>query len=484
MYLPREYTPLSSTLLVMKRQLAASPFASPVLKQPCTARLDMEDCSSDSDSSETEDLAQPLSLGDLRTETYDLTSITATTCSSYFTQIGLDGGESRHPLHSTATISNWHPPVHSTMVESQKALASNTATNLPTIREISRIPSCTSAADSGVAALTETNSTSTVNLSSSSSSSKFDSNELGITRSSSNPVLLQANKDELHVPARSDVSYEATKPQAQNGTQGYKAREKWLNSRTLSTAHPTIKHPDLPTIQETEAQMETPSVKSTVAVNVPCESDSGLVPSPDTHSRHTSDQLKLSTDLLTHAHAPTGEVLVSLSPHIIGSKLQGPALLHTANYNSSTVTNACGGPAHPHTSPSLQCTPSRYNTLRSEALIHQMKFNTKPLFPSSVLPSRLKLSSTPLSAQFYPQPGTTPSNYFHQYEGAISAFGVGGGSHLHSTYHTPPSRYSGFRGGPSSLGNKSSFAGLTREVLRRKESLKSRLQFSSELYFD
>ena len=172
----------------MKRQLAASPFASPVLKQPCTARLDMEDCNSDS--SETEDLAQPLSLGDLRTETYDLTTITATTCSSYFTQIGLEGGDSRHPLHSTATTSYWHPPVHSTMVESQRAPASNTATNLPTIREISQIPSSTSAADSGVAALAETNTTSTVNLSSG-NSSKFDSNELSITKSSSNPVLYE-----------------------------------------------------------------------------------------------------------------------------------------------------------------------------------------------------------------------------------------------------------------------------------------------------
>jgi len=465
----------------MKRQLAASPFASPVLKQPCTARLDMEDCNSDS--SETEDLAQPLSLGDLRTETYDLTSITATTCSSYFTQIGLEGGETRHPLHSTATTSYWHPPVHSTMVESQRALASNTATNLPTIREISQIPSSTSAADSGVAALAETNTTSTVNLSSG-NSSKFDSNELSITKSSSNPVLLQANKDEVRVPSRPDmdVSYEATKSQTQNGAQSHKAREKWLNSRMLSTAHPKIRHPDLPTIQENETQMETPTEKTATAVNIPCEPDSGLVPSPDTYSRPTTDHHKLNTHLPTSMHAPARGILISLSPHLVGSKLQGPTLLHTAKYNS-TGANAYGGTTHSHSSPSLQCTPSRYNTLRSEGLIQQIKFTTKSVFPSSVLPSRLKFSSTPLSSQFpslYPHLGTT-SNCYHQYESTISSFGGGGGSHLHST-HTPPSRYSSFRDGSSSLGNKASFAGFTREVLRRKESLKSRLQFNSELF--
>ena len=109
----------------------------------------------------SEEIPQPLSLADLQTETYDLTSITAaTTCTSYFTQLVTEDGDSnvlheRHPLHSTVANPNslWNP---STVLDPHKGPQFAEATAglhmLPSIREISRInaPSM-NATDSGVA---------------------------------------------------------------------------------------------------------------------------------------------------------------------------------------------------------------------------------------------------------------------------------------------------------------------------------------------
>ena len=441
---------------VMKRQLAVSPFASPVLKQPCTMRTDMEDCNSNSDSCETEDLAQPLSLNDLNTETYDFTNITATTCTSYFTQIGLE--ESRHPLHSTATNSRWQAPIHSTMVDVQRQLG---AASLPTVQGVSQIPSSTWAADSGVAASAEFNATSAQSLTSS-------SNELGITKSSSNPFMLQASKEEeLQTQPQPNKSSKTAASQTQNGAQDYKPREKRPNPWMLSTAHPKSKHPDLPTIQEGQTQTDIPAKNKGMENNIPCESDSGLVASPDEmYSRQTTDSHRPRTSVPTSAYAPTGGSLTSASPHPTGLKLQ--AFPHTTRLHYDST--AYGGSTP--TSPILQYTPSRYNTaypLKSGLVPHQMKFST--VFPNSILPSRPKLSTTPIPSL----PSTLP-----QPENSVYSFGVGGGGSLSSVYHTPPSRYSGLRGRGSSLGDRTSFAGFTRDVLRKKASLKSRLQFSSE----
>ena len=441
------------THTVMKRQLAVSPFASPVLKQPCTMRTDMEDCNSNSDPCETDDLAQPLSLSDLKTETYDFTNITATTCTSYFTQIGLE--ESRHPLHSTATHSRWQAPVHSTMVDLQRQLG---AASLPTVQGVSQIPSSTWAADSGVAASAEFNATSAQSLTGS-------SNELGITKSSSNPFMLQASKEELQAQSKPDKSSETAASQTQNGTQDYKSREKQPNSWMLSTAHPKSKHPDLPTIQEGQTQTDVPAKNNGTENN--SKSDSGLVASPDEmYSRQTTDPHRPGTSVPTSAYAPMAGSLTSASPHPTGLKLQ--VFPHTTRLHYDSTAYGGSGP----TSPILQYTPSRYNTaypLKSGLVPHQMKFPT--VFPNGILPSRPKLSTTPIPSL----PSTLP-----QPEHSVYSFGVGGGSGLSSVYHTPPSRYSGLRGRGSSLGDGTSFAGFTREVLRKKASLKSRLQFSSE----
>lgn len=146
---------LSSLPAAKKRQLAPSPFASPVLKHPCTVRDDQTTphatptpqskspaslrssmagisslgVSSLTEVTEDESLAQPLCLADLCTQTSDLTSVTATTCTGYFNELCLEDSERElmgtssgtelnrpHPLHSTAHVAhlgstqltNWH----------------------------------------------------------------------------------------------------------------------------------------------------------------------------------------------------------------------------------------------------------------------------------------------------------------------------------------------------------------------------------------
>lgn len=129
----------------MKRQLAPSPFASPVLKHPCTVRDDevtppvptfeespATPCTSSigvsslTEVTEESRQAQPLCLADLQSS--ELTGITSTTCTSYFNKMCLEDSEREitgissinghrlHPLHSTAhlahlgltRLANWH----------------------------------------------------------------------------------------------------------------------------------------------------------------------------------------------------------------------------------------------------------------------------------------------------------------------------------------------------------------------------------------
>ena len=93
---------------VTKRQLASSPFTSPLVKQPCVRAPD-----GDLDGDE---LAPPLSLADLQMDTYDLTDPSL---------IVKTGGT---PLHSTASLARpqwWQAPVHSTAVESQHLATSS-----------------------------------------------------------------------------------------------------------------------------------------------------------------------------------------------------------------------------------------------------------------------------------------------------------------------------------------------------------------------
>ena len=249
----------------LKRQLVASPFASPVLKQPCTKRLDIleEDSTHapppnhrhhhppshnhrdipNNESDSKSSIPQPVSLADLGTETYELTSITPTTCTSDFAQFGLDDptenatraeNDRPHPLHSTAAghmtmmssiPAHWNPPIHSTMMVDSHCCkvqgSNNLSTNkpipqvsLPLVGGLSRIQSHSHSTanstndsrlqpaivgDSGVAASGEFNFNNTAAATMASmalhgGSSKVG--ESGIAVSGSDPVLKVAKTEE------------------------------------------------------------------------------------------------------------------------------------------------------------------------------------------------------------------------------------------------------------------------------------------------
>ena len=94
--------------LVLKRQFNGSSEASPRLKHQRVYHLEHNS------SSESEDTPAIISLGDLQTDT---SSSLPTTCTTYFTNMGLDEGEEK-PLHSLVTT--WQPNTHSTMLEHQR----------------------------------------------------------------------------------------------------------------------------------------------------------------------------------------------------------------------------------------------------------------------------------------------------------------------------------------------------------------------------
>ena len=183
---------------VTKRQLLASPFASPVLKHPCTKRTDIdnsviddinekihhditdnppikiENDSPPSEHDSSEEMAEPLSLDDLRTETLELTNITATSCTGYFTNLELDdvghvameiqGHTHQSMKGSVSSSSEWpphHPKAHSTMVDSQHRPHTHIPTDIsgPHVRGLSQIPITSQTSltglDSGVAGSVE-----------------------------------------------------------------------------------------------------------------------------------------------------------------------------------------------------------------------------------------------------------------------------------------------------------------------------------------
>ena len=426
----------------MKRQLTASPLASPVLKQPCKTRRDTEPEddleTGDEDSGE---LAQPLSLADLKTETYDFTSITATTCTSYFTNLGIDDVESKLlPLHSTAATSayNFHPPACSTMLSSQRVPTTTAGIQLMTTQG----PSCV---DSGVAASSEFNATSGVSL----------TNELGITKSSSNSQLSNTNKDEQ---SKSDSNAEASDSGSQKQT------AKFTSLGGQSTVISKCKHPELPTIQEGMMDVQARTTPPYRAPSTPSEVDSGLASPLEgiqalNGLRHVSDPLRADCRSVTPHHGLSPQL--KCTPDPLGSKLPSskPSSLlgvhcNTAGYGTFT---------------SLHTTPSRYSATTSttamglgsgHTLTHQGKFTSKAIFPRSVLPSRLKLH-TPLTPTLS-LPGST------SYNSSTTT-----NSRANANIRLTPTRYSGVR-------HRSSFTRLTEEVLRKKEMLKSKLQFNSK----
>ena len=404
-----------------------SPFASPVLKQPRRKVPEGEEV--EDEASDTEDLAQPLSLADLQTETYDFTNITTTTCTSYFTNMD---GSSRHPLHSTAATSayNWQPPTHSTMVTScgVPTIGSGLPVNFPPIRGTSQ---AVFPIDSGVVASGEF--TSGTNL----TNSKYDTNEFGITKSSSNPQFSQSSNKE-----------ESSNSDHESGHQQTPTPDNKFSQHTKS------KHPDLPTILENEPQVnKLPQTGANSLMrnvrNDPALADSGLVSTPETQQEFSSGQ----TRYLDKPKLRNGIQCDSM-------KYQIGANLHTSNFPQFH------GMPYNH---NLHRTPSRYSTTHiipfTTAVTQPGKFTSKPVFQSSILPSRLKLHTSPLLS--------SPMSFVGAAGSSLTTNVVD-----RSTFNTP-SRYSSI----TFSGHNEGFAGFAEEVIWKKELLKARLQFSSEWWW-
>ena len=450
---------LSSPFIVMKRQLAPSPFASPVLKQPCMKRPEpeKEEGGLEKDqveNSDSEELAQPLSLADLKTETYDFTSITATTCSSYFTQMGLDEDrENRQPFHSTASSSHhpFHPPAHSTMVTSRH-VPTTIPFSLPPVIVMShsQYPS-SSCTDSGVAA----------------------SAEFNVTNLTSNSQMqsLQASGEELSkqdcIPSESPSDSSSSYAHSSSyGHQEAKAKDRKQSTPMLLKSqlhtHSVSKQPDLSTIEEGELQMETAVLEpnaecSDAELHAPSQMDSGLAFSPEVEAESIAetqtDRLALPRDLAKYTPSP-----IKLKLHS-----QKYAALLEGHYGAKATHNTIG---------SLHSTPSRHSTITTSLVPcgshfthNQGKFTSKSIFQSTVLPSRLKLYPTLSLPLTFSLPGSVLS-------GANSTTPTGGGI-ITSNNSTTPSRH--FR-----LGSTHKLASFAEEVLRKKQTFKSRLQFNSK----
>ena len=515
----------------MKRQLIASPFASPVLKHPCTTRLDidtepishdikgnncnivdigtsieyqdvgdngMKNNNHNGGSSErsSDEIAEPISLGDLRTETLDLTNITATTCTSYFTNLDLEdntrdpvtmdtrtGGQS-DPLHSTegavpsSEASVWHPShpqAHSTMVDSQFRINSNQplppGSFYPNLDPSSSVPGTSMGfgrpllhtaglvssqfssvdVDSGVATSVEFNPS--VNMSSSKLiGEKVNPNEVSVSANQS--VTGPATNDNGNVECLS-VVYANLKEDANEDVASYKT------PRHLKQRHCRSKLSMIKEKRDDDRQTNVQCVpKSLLAPNTDSEmADSGLVFSPNVNSNLVCTSANTPMNKLECNHGETG-------PH---------CLVHTCSHPSS---HHCG-----------ITTSSSVTSHRS-----RLPVRSHPI-SSSVLPSRLKLhSSIPsFSPSHYPQstPGGAQTPSLLLYRGASSPRTEPSAlrmSQLKPTspaerlHVTPPSRYTAAKFVPSSHagGQHLSGSAFPEEVLRKKKALKARLKFSSE----
>ena len=540
-----------------------------MLKQPCTKRLDIleedsahspphnhhhphhppshnhRDIPSDESDSESS-IPQPLSLADLQTETYELTSITPTTCTSDFAQFGLDDPTENatsaenaepHPLHSTAAghmtmmssvPTHWNPPIHSTMmVDSHcKVQGSNHLTtkpipqvSLPLVGGLSRIQSHSHStangaiesqshsaivADSGVAASGEFNFTNTA--AAMALHSNTNAGESGIAMSGSDPALKMAEAKERVqnvVEGRAKVggnlsrdvplaSKLCSRPDGKNGPTLMANREANFESKGYVQQH----------TNEKRGEGSEDKLRRAVA-HCHSEVDSGLVFSPEhnlleripeeqpavlQHTVPTSERAKI------HPLSPSmGSGLISSEQHKFHVYHQKTPSRHS-NLQPSTGFVVPMSPAtfhHHHHHVGGGGAPGLINNgLGSHYPAFSSRLTSKctGLPSGAVLPSRLKLSSTNaitagLKSPSYMYSSFVPhhNNYRGKENGAPlsslgsqDVFGVGGASKT-----TPTSRYSG-KGTLKSLSGKSNMSNQMDEVIRKKEIVKARLQFSSK----
>ena len=411
------------------------------------------------------DIPHSLSLGDLQTETYDLTSITAATtgncCFSHLTAEDIENHADLHamqPLHSTVVVPNFVPS--STVFDPRKGVTFAETNEeylvLPSIREISRINAQSASAsvtDSGVV----TSGTSSSPLAGNdgvggvdgSSSSRLASNDRagGVvgtdsTRLAGGDRVGGVNRTGLTYLAGNDTAtVNKQQPPIQGGGQqieveedlrglcvrGGVAERKCADLRLL-TALPRV--PEAPSVTEGEAKTEGGRCGCGRRSGV----DSGFIFSP--YQPHT----------LLGQHLPGSERLRTSSNRQIprGPFLSPSTHLHSVTPPQCVVTHM-GRPTQ---------SSSTTATCRRAGLASRTNF------PGKVLPSlaRLPSSSSPCSRG--------------------SGVCVRGRSNVNKT----PNRYTDFSGWFGGSGTcRTSFAGMPCDLLRRKETLKAKLQLSSKL---
>ena len=586
----------------MKRQLAASPFASPVLKHPCTTRPDMEEEEEEGnptnnnvdphfnrqpsshislkhqqqeqqrdDGNLSEEMAQPLSLADLHTDTYtyDLTNVTSTAC---YTAMDLGepdfddntASDSRqHPLHSTAAFmapSIWHPPIQSILADSQSHTRLNSLTqqqqysvisdasqikmnmlsqqnqgsgvHIPYGRNWSHIQAPVSTSigqsgiDSGVAvAFSETHGAS--GMYSKFASGMVDS-ESGLSASSSKCDLPSLQ------PGKGDGGADSNDRKALT-EDDMDIRNTRTNDESYSCVHlspfhnnPTLmrvdsKHQMLSTIKEGDenrvgpfssgvtfgvAGAETNVRSEKRRLHAQLERDSGLF------SPEVRDCERL-TDANFHHKAPGTTQLNGI--HTISSQILTPPSRHCNLPSGPTTSKSANVEPHHNIYTNPQHFTYAHSTATASGTVAASsntgsKFTAKRgITPTSVLPSRLKLASgtlhlssdSPTRSQTYSPMSTNVTPHTTNVSGGAScghglgAFGntrTSSGSEVWqsspSFHRTPPSRYSSSLGSLKLMSSESNSCGSSRktgltgfpgDVLRKKETLKARLQFSSKL---
>ena len=546
-------------LTALKRQLVASPFASPVMKQPCTKRLDVleEDNTThqyqlfqppnrniinvESDSASS--IPESLSLADLQTQTYELTSITPTTCTSYFAQFGLDDpnendmtmdGNGSHPLHSTATshvISSsthcWNPPIHSTMVDSQIKFQNLTKTcqhwgngpipqvSLPLVGGLSRIhshltssssnvngASQSAVADSGVAASGDFN-YSVVAPHGSSRVGGEREGESGVATSSSDPALKQAedcgqtvSEGEKHVRVRVRGSDSLSS-----------AGAKVPLGEECNKNGPSLAGEGGVHLKKKEEFLQGDEDGKDLGVrDVPSsEIDSGLVFSPE-HNLEQSEHLQHNiptTDGVRHLPYPLATAATDGLSQSKPQKFSYPHNHHEktpsrhSNVTSSKPSTGFVVPISPaNLHHHVRGVPGLINNGLGCSCHHHPTFSSRLTSKcahlySGVLPSRLKLTSASTAVAGSTSLKSPP----YAYLSAVSqAYSNHGSVENHMTLSregvelteiggasrtTPTSRFSGVKGAKN-VGSKSSLSCLTSDVIKRKESLKARLKFNSK----
>ena len=530
-----------------------------MLKQPCTKRLDiLEEDSTHSpppnrhlhhphppnhrdipgDESDSESsIPQPLSLADLRTETYELTSITPTTCTSDFAQFGLDDPTENagpHPLHSltaghmtmmSSIPAHWNPPIHSTMVDSHyKIQGSDHLTtkpipqvSLPLVGGLSRIQSHSHStangtsenrsqsgviADSGVAASGEFNFNNTT-AAMTALHSNMKAEESGIAISGGDPVLKVVEAEE-RVHVGQDIV-------------GGGAKIGGISLGNAPLASKLHSRPDCKTGRELMANREA-NFERKYGIRLTSEKIGG----------GSEDKLRRA---VTHCHSEVDSGLVFSPEHNFLEHIpegQPAAHQHTSErmkfHPLSPSPRVGSGYLSEQQHKFHQETPSRHSNLQpsvgflvpmspaahhhhhniggggAPGLINNGLGGHYPAFSSrltskcagissgAVLPSRLKLSSTNAMTAGLKSPSYMYSSFVPHHNNcrgkengaplssinSQDVFGVGGASKT-----TPTSRYSG-KGTLKSLSDKSNLSSQMDEVIRKKEAVKARLQFTSK----